>query len=300
MAKKIAYGFSNTNRKSLEPEQTHAYKQLEVFFADEIVVDVYWYSERRKKLEAIIEELDEDDTIFMYSVDTLLKGKNKGAEYYAQIIKKGIGLFVLDLDGDMLKVSPISTYFFSTQQKTWINKNSKSNYDLHEKLIDTFNEIEKNYKPTTDTGKTTYKSTFSVEFRKLYFMYESYRITEKDLINLLPEKLKIYNKQTFISLSREYEKSIQYISDFEEYCYADEKFLELPKRTGKLPREYDEIIALSKESTKETKTDCILEAFSKLRIWSTPDILSRWTLSKEKVPKPRKPDDRYVKKVYFD
>ena len=62
------------------------------------------------------------------------------------------------------------------------------------------------------------------------------------LEELLPEKTGIYNKQTFISLCREYEKSIKYLADFELYCHYDKKFLELPKRTGKIPREYDEII----------------------------------------------------------
>ena len=34
----IAYGFANTNRSDTEPENTLAYKQLDVFNADKIVV----------------------------------------------------------------------------------------------------------------------------------------------------------------------------------------------------------------------------------------------------------------------
>ena len=43
----IAYGFANTNRSDTEPENTLAYKQLDVFNADKIVVDVHWHSEKR-------------------------------------------------------------------------------------------------------------------------------------------------------------------------------------------------------------------------------------------------------------
>lgn len=293
MSEFIAYGFANTNRSDTEAENTLAYKQLDVFNADRIVVDVHWHSEKREELEKLISTMDSEDVIYMYSVDTLLKGKNKGVEYYRQILDKNINLFVLDHSGDLPKVSPISTFFYSQDIGRTLTETEKG------ELVAIMEKIASEYRPVAQTGKTTYKANITKEFRELYFMYEAYRITESMLMNLMPEKLGISNKQTFIALCREYEKSLIYIEDFEMYCHYDKKFLELPKRTGKLPREYDEIIARSQEQTGDTENKRIQKALDEMRIWSNANIIRRWKLAKDKAPKPRKHDGREVPENIF-
>lgn len=292
MGKCIGYGFTNTNRSDTKVENTLAYKQLEIFNPEEIYVDVHWHSEEREELEKLIAELGKGDVIYMYSVDTLLKGKNKGIWYYKQLLNKNIHLFVLDHSGDLPKVSPISTFFYEHEIDQVLSCDQK------EKLVNTMIDISGNYTPISETGKTTYKANITNEFKEIYFMYEAYRITEDTLMKLLPEKLGMNNKQTFISLCREYEKSLLYIDDLERYCRYDKKFLELPKRTGKFPREYEEIITCSQNIVSDSETERIQKAIDELKIWSSAKIIHRWKLAKEKAPKPRKPDGRKVKPVF--
>lgn len=292
MGKCIGYGFANTNRSDTKVENTLAYKQLEIFNPEEIYVDVHWHSEEREELDKLIAKLGKGDVIYMYSVDALLKGRNKGIWYYKQLLDKDIHLFVLDHSGDLPKVSPISTFFYEHEIDRVLSCDQK------EKLVNTMIDISGNYTPVPETGKTTYKANITNEFKEIYFMYEAYRITEDMLMKLLPEKLGMNNKQTFISLCREYEKSLSYIDDLEKYCRYDKKFLELPKRTGKFPREYEEIIACSQNIVSDSETERIQKAIDELKIWSSAKIIHRWKLAKEKAPKPRKPDGRKIKAVF--
>lgn len=292
MSKYIAYGFANTNRSDTIAEHTLAYKQLEIFHADRIIVDIHWHSERREKLEELIATMEQGDVLYMYSVDTLLKGKNKGVEYYKQILEKNISLLVLDLNGDLPRISSISTFFPGDDISKILSDTEKAT------LISKMEDIAKNYVSVAQTGKTTYKANITAEFKELYFMYEAYRINEKQMLNLIADKLGMTTKQTFISLCREYEKSIMYIEDFEKYCDYDPKFLELPKRTGKLPREYDDIMALANQQTESSEKERIQKALDKMQIWSNSDIIHRWKLLKDKVPKPRKSDGRKISQVF--
>lgn len=297
MADYVAYGFDNTNRRDIDIKNTLAYKQLKVFSANRIVVDVHWHSAERKELQKLIDELDEDSVIYMYSVDTLLKGKNKGVEYYKQILDKGIGLLVFDHSGDLPKVSPISTFPLIGDKNK--DKKQKSPDEQKAEYLEIMKRIASEYTPIPMTGKTTHTAIFSKEFRELYFMYEAYLINEKTLMKYLPERLGISNKQTFISLCREYEKSIPYLSDFEYYCDCDDKFLTLPKRTGKLPREYNDIMTLA-EQQQGTETERIQKALNLMNIYSNASVILRWKLAKEKVPKPRKSDGRKVETYFTD
>ena len=298
MGKYIAYGFSNTNRSDTIPEHTFAYKQLEIFHADKIVVDVHWHSEKREQLEELINTMGQGDVIYMYSIDTLLRGKNKGVEYYKQIIEKNIDLFVLDDEGDLPKASPISTFTYGEETgKTFSN-------DKKEKLIKTMESIAQSYVPVALTGKTIYKTPFTKAFKQLYFEYESYRIAgmkPEAFTHLLSQRLDTANKQTFIAMCKEYEKSLwNYISDFELYCEADPKFLQLPKRSGKIPMEYDEIMSRAQSMSCGSEKERIQKALDEMGIISTADIILRWKLAKEKVPKPRSSDGRIVDPVDFE
>ena len=116
MGRNVAYGFANTNRSDIEPSATLAYKELEIFNAEEIVVDVHWHSENREKLEELISNMGQGDLIYMYSLDTLLRGKNKGVEYYKRIIEKNIDLLIFDHSGDLLKTSPVSTLYMAVKK----------------------------------------------------------------------------------------------------------------------------------------------------------------------------------------
>lgn len=288
MSKYIAYGFANTNRSDIDPTHTLAYKQLEVFGADR-VVDVHWHSDKREQLEKLIEIMQQGDILYMYSIDTLLKGKNKGLEYYKQIINKGISLFILDNSGDLPKISPVSTFYNNMDNpKRILTSDEKSD------LISRMEEISKYYVDVPQTGKTTYKANINAAFKNIYFMYESYRINEKQMLKMIAEDLGMTTKQTFISLSREYEKSLQYVGDFYDYMFADKKILELPKRTGKLPCEYDKIMQLVETYKNITEREKMVLALKELNILSNPEVIHRWTLNKQKVPKPRKSDGRII------
>lgn len=294
MGEYVAYGFANTNRSDSIIEHTLAYKQLGIFNADRIVIDVHWHSEKREELEKLIATLGYGDVIYMYSIDTLLKGKNRGVEYYKQIIEKNIQLIILNHNGDLPKWSIVSTSSASNIKFREFSVNEKAEF------YSNMEKIASEYVPAPQTGKTTDRANISQEFKEIYFMYEAYRITEKTMMEMLPIKLNMTNKQTFMSLCREYEKSVYYVRDFETYCDADPMFLHLPKRTGKFPREYDEIIALANGISEGTEKERINQALKELRIMSSPDIIHRWKLAKDKVPKPRKPDGREVEPVKFD
>ena len=228
----------------------------------------------------------------MYSIDTLLKGKNKGIWYYKQILDKDIHIFVLDHSGDLPKVSPISTFFHTHEINNVLNSDQK------EKLLCSMVELSGKYNPISETGKTTYRAKMTNEFKEIYFMYEAYRITEGELMKLLPEKLGMCNKQTFMSLCREYEKGFTYVDDLELYCHYDKKFLELPKRTGKFPREYEEIVSIAQNKVGNNENERIQKALDELKIWSSAKIIHRWKLAKDKTPKPRIPDGRKIKAVF--
>jgi hypothetical protein len=286
----IAYGFINTNRRydNQEIKNTLAYKQLKEFNPDSIVIDAYWHSEKRPNLEHLIQTVDSNSVICLYSIDTLLKGKNQGVYYYEQILEKGIPLLVLDHDGDLLKLSPVSTFRFGQTEENKLTEREKLEF------VQIMKNIASEHKPLSMIGKAPVKAEFSKEFRELYFLYEAYLITEKMLMQHLPERLNILNKQTFISLCREYEKSLLFKHDFAEYCKSDSKFLKLPKRTGKLPREYEDIIMLAKKQHGEKK-DCIQKALDSMGILCDAGVIIRWKLAQARVPKPRKPDGRKVK-----
>ena len=88
MGEYVAYGFANTNRSDSIIENTLAYKQLRIFNADRIVVDVHWHSEKREELEKLIATMGYGDVIYMYSIDTLLKGRNRGWNTINRLLKR--------------------------------------------------------------------------------------------------------------------------------------------------------------------------------------------------------------------
>lgn len=292
----IAYGYVNTNRKGefFNVENSLAYKQLLTIPGVEsglvdIVIDTGWNTERRPKLEELISKLGDGDIIYMYSIDTLLSGRNKGVEYYSQIINKGIHLSVFDHSGNFLKISPISTVSMpDVTPYTQLSELKK------EELIKKMEQLSKEYVYLPKTGKTTYKANLTNEFKNLYFQYEAYRITEKELMEILKKDFNIYNKQTFISMCRMYEKSLTYQDDCKDYQNADNKFISLPKRTGKIPSEYFEIMELANTLSDKEENDRINHAIGELGIYCNHIIINRLTLAKNKAPKPRKPDGRHV------
>lgn len=319
-----AYGFINTNRRYTEEEikNTLTYKQLEQFLVP-IVIDVHWHPEKRKELDRLIDEMDDRSYLYMYSIDTLLKGKNNGIDYYKRILEKGINLLILDQSSSFLKTSPFSTfgleYFeeyldeernrekeseliefgedYKLERETGKShsKDEKRNMEKVSKLI----EFAKDYKPEKETGKSHSKAEITEDFVKLYFEYESYRITEKILLSRLPS-IGIQNKQTFMALCREYEKHLLYSTHVDEYSYVDSKFLKLPKRTGKIPSEMEEILRLSNfHKSGDDLDDRIDKVLRQKRIHGYSGIIKRWALAMRKVPKPRKPDNREVEDIGF-
>ena len=98
-----------------------------------------------------------------------------------------------------------------------------------------------------------------------------------------------------MALCKAYEKSPDYcIYDFDAYCEQDPKILQLPKRAGKIPKEYDEIMFLAKSMPGATEEERIGKAINEMGILCNTGYILRWKLAKEKVPKPRAYDGRIV------
>lgn len=293
----VAYGFCNTNRSNVIPEETIAYKQLQNFYADEIVIDIHWETSRRVQLERLIEEMTEGDVLYMYSVDTLLRGKDRfaGVEYYRQIIEKGIRILVLDMSGDLPKISPISTFYPGNHK----NHDKKFTDNERKELVALMYKMAENYSPA-QSNRIPYKANFTDEFREIYFMYEAYRIGEKQLLELMAKHLGMTAKQTFMGLCREYEKSLGYVFDFEQYCDTDEQIINLPKRTGGLPADYDDIMVTAQTQTGKREAERIGRALEELNILSNPNIIRRYKLLSDKAPKPRKYDREKIDPVFTD
>lgn len=288
------YGISVRN-SPVDIKKTVSYQELTSigFSDDDICIDVVRSdSASRPELDKLIETLGSGDRIDLYSVDTLLQGnKQTGANYYEKIISKGIDLLIYDFSGAIARLSPFSTLKFG-------NTDDGEDFLMTKKispteLIKQFSEYASSAETQKNTGgmKTEERLSFSEAFKDIYFAYESYQIDQPTTLSLLSEYCGIDNKITFWLMAQDYERSLEYVNDLQEYVSRTPEILSHPKRCGGLPSEYQQILDYAEQNLWHIKREDqrIEGAMLELNYIAGYEIFKRWELLAEKKPKPRKP-----------
>ncbi len=288
------YGISVRN-SPVDIKKTVSYQELTTIgFSDgDICIDVVRSdSASRPELDKLIETLGVGDRIDLYSVDTLLQGSNQvGFHYFTKIISKGIDLLIYDFSGAIAKLSPFSTLRFGNTDAgdDFLIKSALSPMEL----IEQFSEYATSAKIQKNTGgmRTEERLSFSEAFKDIYFAYESYQIDQKTTLELLSKYCGIDNKITFWLMAQDYERSLEYVNDLQEYASRTPEILSLPKRCGGLPSDYQQILDYAEQNLWHIKREDqrIEGAMLELNYIAGYEVFKRWELLAEKKPKPRKP-----------
>ena len=89
---------------------------------------------------------------------------------------------------------------------------------------------------------------------------------------------------------QDYERTLGYVFDFEQYAEMNPEILNLPKRCGRLPAEYSEILDYANTLTDIPKRHLQIDmAMSELGFIAGYQVFKRWELVAKKTPRPRKP-----------
>lgn len=285
MSKRKGYGVSVRNTV-IDITTTVAYQELATLGLSDIVIDIVrGDSSSRPELKKLIEELGPDDMIDIYSIDALLQGKSRRAlDYYKALLEKDIALLIYDFSGAVARISPFSNLRFGD---TMNGEDFFERKDIdNSELISSFSEYIKNSKPKKNSGnkKTEKRLSFSPAFKEIYFAYESYQISQKLTLELLDEFCGIKNKLTFWLMAQDYERTLEYEFDLQNYAISTSEILELPKRCGSVPDEYYEIL----EHVDVPNKKSVDKAMELLNMAAGYDVFHRWELAAQKVPKPRR------------
>lgn len=288
------YGISVRN-SPVDIKKTVSYQELTTIGISEsdICIDVVRSdSASRPELDKLIETLNVGDRIDLYSIDTLLQGnKQVGTDYYERIISKGIDLLIYDFGGAIARLSPFSTLRFGNTDdgEDFLTKGKSSPAEL----IEQFSEYASSAEAQKNTGgmKTEERLSFSQAFKDIYFAYESYQIDQATTLELLSKYCGIENKITFWLMAQDYERSLEYVNDLQEYASRTPEILSLPKRCGGLPSDYQQILDYAEENLWHIKREDqrIEGAMLELNYIAGYEVFKRWELLAEKKPKPRKP-----------
>ena len=217
--KTIAYGCIISNNK-MKPEETILYKELkDMFHADKTYVEIaFAYVKRRPILNEIIEELNSGDRIYISDITDLFGVTNKAKFYYKKAIEKGIELLILDHNHSLFHLHPLSFLPLISNGKKEIND-----------LLNDFDRYEKLHFKTETNRRKRHNFDFSLQWKKMYFDYESYQIDHFELLKRAKE-LGFNNHPTLMSHVAEYERSIEFQKDVINYTRIDPDFLKTPKR----------------------------------------------------------------------
>lgn len=294
MANIMGYGVSIRNTP-IDINKTVAYQEISAIGISDsdIIIDIVRAdSYNRPELEKLIETLNPGDRIDMYSIDALLQGDSRKAiGYYSAILTKGIELLICDFSGAIAKLSPFSTLRFGNRElgEEFFEKNEVPTEDL----IMSFSQYAGNYKPKKNSGglRTQERLNQSAAFKEIYYAYESYQIDQATTLSLLKEYCGIENKITFWLMAQDYERTLFYSEELDDYSRSTPEILDLPKRCGGVPEEYYQILDyMEKNQSGITKRDKRIEdAMAHLNIIGNYQVFVRWELLAEKKPKPRKP-----------
>ena len=241
---------------------------------------------QRPMLEAMIDSMDDTDTIICYSERALLT-TNKGLKLYEKIINKGIRFIVYDFDGGVAKLSKLSNVIIKKDNdKNIVFEKTKKNSIEFAEAIEIFTKSAKK-----NSGKMLVaqdRIAPSEKFKKIYFAYESYQIDASTTMRLVKEHCNIGNKLTFFLAAKDYECSVGYSKDLSDELYT---ICTLPKRCNGIPDEYYAICdCISKHTVfGRNLPEKVENAMSYLGIIGSYDMFHRWNLAAMKTPKPRKP-----------
>ena len=91
-------------------------------------------------------------------------------------------------------------------------------------------------------------------------------------------------------MAQDYERTAEYVFDLEQYAERNPEILNLPKRCGGLPVEYNEIFTHANILTDIPQKYMRIEtAMTQLGFIGGYQVFKRWELVAQKKPKPRKP-----------
>lgn len=217
----VAYGCIVTNKKIM-PQKTLLYSELEnLFHADKTVVEVVSVNvQKRPVLNELIDSLDKYDRIYIEDIADLFGTTNKAKVYYKKAIEKGIELFITDLNHTLFHMHPLSFAPLNSVHENEAEVNG---------LLSVFDYFEKQFLEKEVNRRKRHIYDFSLEWKRMYFDYESYQIDHFELLERA-NKLGLTNYPILKSRIAEYEKSIEYQDDIIEYTKMDPDFLKTPKR----------------------------------------------------------------------
>ena len=288
------YGVSIRNTP-IDICNTVAYQELTTIglSGNDVAIDIVRPDScNRPELDKLIYTLNPGDRIDMYSVDSLLQGDSRRAiEYYSAILSKGIDLLICDFSGAIAKLSPFSSLRFGNREngESFFEKSKSSVEDL----IASFSRYAASYSRKKNSGglRTQERLNQSNAFKEIYYAYESYQIDQATTLSLLKEYCGIDNKITFWLMAQDYERTLSYSDELDDYSRSTPEILELPKRCGGVPEEYYQILDhMMNNPSNNTKRDKLIEnAMRQLNMVGNYPVFLRWELLAEKKPKPRKP-----------
>lgn len=223
-----------------DPEDTVAFQELKHNFGldkEDIYIDVVSVNvKKRPVLNELLDNMKQYDRIYISDISDLLGKTNKAREYYKKALDKGIELFITDLHQTLFHIHPLSIIMPETSLPFKLDT---------EVMLKKFDEFVATYEPPIRAGRRKcYISDFSLEWKQLYFAYESYQIDLETALDRA-KQFGVNNYPTFLNLVSDYEKSLEYDEDVLTYTRQDPEFLDYPKRVIKrvkgsyiLPSEY--------------------------------------------------------------
>lgn len=268
----VAYGCVVTNNK-IAPEDTVVYQELQhLFHADEVIVEIVTaYVKKRPILDKLIDSLEKYDRIYIADITDLFGTTNKAKVYYKKAIEKGIELFIADLNHTLFHIHPLSF--------TPLDIYSQRKTSIDAQLV-VFDYFEKLYFQTETNRRKRHNQNFSLQWKRMYFDYESYQISHTTLLQRAKE-LGFNNHPTLMNQIAEYERSVEYQDDVLEYTRMDPDFLKLPKRIINRTREREYILPKEYCRIKEkmyeecVRVDVTYENFDKTSyITNTGEVLN--------------------------
>lgn len=238
MNKFAAYGCISCVNISLKDEDavknTKVYEELveelhNYFIAyEDIYIDVLTGSYRnRRKFNKIIREFGYNDTIFISRIEALGFTNEEVIHNYIKIAERGIGLLL----PDRAKENGVSDFATTDFSFSAMNKNNAE--------IDCICEQLKMIQLKTNSGRrTTSTKVLPADFEKVYWAYENYFIPLETAVS---NNLYYVSRRKFYQLCDEYEKSDRYFLMLERE-EMEHQISEKPKRFGKVPEHFDEIV----------------------------------------------------------
>lgn len=232
----VGYGYisnARINKKELatyDITKSNAYKRTKEIMDkigypnSNVYIDIFSiYYRKRPKLIELIETLKPGDVIVILSI-LFLGEKEQLVHIYKELIKKQIGLLIIDTKGNLNELSTVDCKL----------ENRGTEVDLTE-IMEKLKTINKNGLKQT-RGRS--KKEITEKFIEAYWLYEKFLIPEP-----LAYEIAGINKQTFHRIANEYERTPKYLERLETEN-KKHNISNKPKRHGAVPKGFVSVIAL--------------------------------------------------------